>query len=247
MQLIEVPMRLNLMTKELFRKDGYLKNCNARVVAHFQNGFATDQTVFYPLGGGQPGDTGAAQGADGVTFEIIDTIKNKAGGQIVHCVAEGAALPEIGADITLTIDWERRYRLMRMHSCMHMLCAALPAPVTGGSIRDGSGRLDFDLPDPPRREDLEERLNELIQGAHEMTMRWISDAEMDVSPELVKTMSVAPPRGAGKVRLVQFGEADLQACGGTHVANSAEIGHVRVASIKNKGRQNRRITIVFAG
>jgi misacylated tRNA(Ala) deacylase len=129
---------------------------------------------------------------------------------------------------------------------MHMLCVAIDAPVTGGSIRDGSGRLDFDLPDPPRREELEQRLNEIISGNHAMSLRWITDQEMDQQPDLVRTMSVKPPVGSGRVRLVRFGEVDLQACGGTHVANSSEIGQVRVASIKNKGKQNRRVTIEFA-
>ena len=233
------------MTKELFREDGYLKSCEAVVTGITGSGFVTDQTVFYPMGGGQPGDTGKATDGGGRQFNISDCRKDRETGEHIHVIAEGADLPAPGDLVILEIDWDRRYRLMRMHSCMHMLCVAVPAPVTGGSIRDGSGRLDFDLPDPPEKEELERRLNEIIQGKHEMSLTWITDDQMDAQPELVKTMSVAPPRGSGRVRLVKFGDADLQACGGTHVANSGEIGRVRVESIKNKGKQNRRITIEF--
>ncbi len=234
------------MTKELFREDGYLRSCTAVVKGIVESGFITDQTVFYPLGGGQPGDIGTAMANDTDKLGIIDTRKNRETGDIIHIIAEGSALPELGVVLELEIDWERRHRLMRMHSCMHMLCVVIPAPVTGGSIRDGSGRLDFDLPDPPEKDDLELRLNEIIQENHPMTLSWISDEEMQNNPELVKTMSVAPPIGSGQVRLVKFGDADLQACGGTHVANSGEIGPVCVKSIKNKGKQNRRVTIEFA-
>jgi len=234
------------MTQELFREDGYLKTCEAVVTGLSESGFSTDQTVFYPMGGGQPGDTGLATHADGRQFAIVDCRKSRETGEHIHVLEEGSDRPEEGDRVTLQIDWDRRYRLMRMHSCMHMLCVAVPAPVTGGSIRDGSGRLDFDLPDPPEKEELESRLNEIIQGNHEMTLSWITDDEINAQPELVKTMSVAPPTGSGRVRLVKFGDADLQACGGTHVGNSCEIGKVRVESIKNKGKQNRRITIEFA-
>lgn len=234
------------MTEELFRKDGYLQQCQATVVGRHENAFAVDQTVFYPEGGGQPGDSGYAVCESGRQIRIRDTRKDRDHSRILHIIEEQEELPEVGEQLTLRIDWERRYRLMRMHSCMHMLCAVVPAPVTGGSIRDGSGRLDFDLPNPPSREELETELNAVIQGKHPMSCIWITDQEMKERPELVKTMSVRPPSGAGRVRLVKFGEADLQACGGTHVANSGEIGKVRVESIKNKGKQNRRITVLFA-
>lgn len=234
------------MTIELFREDGYLQQCEATVLDLADNAFSVDRTVFYPMGGGQPGDTGHAVRENGERTGIVDTRKAPGEDRILHIVEDGAALPGMGEMLTLQINWDRRYRLMRMHSCMHMLCAAVPAPVTGGSIRDGSGRLDFDLPDPPSREDLERRLNGIIKGNHPMSFIWITDEEMKERPELVKTMSVRPPAGSGRVRLVRFGDADLQACGGTHVANSGEIGPVRVESIKNKGRQNRRITIEFA-
>ncbi|WP_424946195.1 alanyl-tRNA editing protein [Candidatus Spongiihabitans sp.] len=234
------------MTIELFREDGYLKHCTATVVSADSCGVCVDQTVFYPLGGGQPGDTGVLIRETGQQLEILDCCKDRDSGAHLHIVKEGALMPELGERVTLTLNWQRRHRLMRMHSCMHMLCVAVPAPVTGGSISDGSGRLDFDLPHPPGKEDLEQRLNEIIQENHPMTLSWITDQEMQQQPELIRTMSVLPPMGGGKVRLVKFGAADLQPCGGTHVANSAEIGAVRVQSIKNKGKQNRRITIEFA-
>ena len=234
------------MTNELFREDGYLSSCQARVTRLHDNAICVDQTVFYPMGGGQPGDTGSISWGGGNSLDIVDCYKDRASGDHLHVAAEGSTLPEVGETVQLEIDWDRRYRLMRMHSCMHMLCVAITAPVTGGSIRDGSGRLDFDLPNPPGKEELEERLNDIIQQNHPMTLQWITDAEMESQPDLVRTMSVKPPMGSGKVRLVKFGDADLQPCGGTHVANSGEIGRVRVESIKNKGKQNRRITIEFA-
>ncbi|MCY4149531.1 MAG: alanyl-tRNA editing protein [Gammaproteobacteria bacterium] len=234
------------MTQELFRKDGYLQQCEATVTDLVDKAFVVDQTVFYPMGGGQPGDSGHAVRENGQQIRIQDTQKDREHDRILHIVEEGEELPALGESLSLHIDWERRYRLMRMHSCLHMLCAVIPAPVTGGSIRDGSGRLDFDLPAPPSREDLEEKLNQAIAESHPMSYIWITDREMQDRPELVKTLSVRPPSGAGTVRLVQFGEADLQACGGTHVANSGEIGKVRVESIKNKGKQNRRITVELA-
>ena len=198
------------------------------------------------MGGGQPGDQGILIRPDREEIDLVDCYKDRNDGTLIHVPGEGGELPAVGESVTLTIDWERRYRLMRMHSCMHMLCVAVPAPVTGGSIRDGSGRLDFNLPDPPAKEDLERKLNHIIQQNHPMTLSWITDAEMEQQPELIRTMSVKPPMGSGRVRLVRFGDADLQPCGGTHVSNSGEIGAVRVESIKNKGKQNRRITIVFA-
>ncbi len=234
------------MTTELFREDGYLRQCDALVTGVTSTGFAVDRTVFYPAGGGQPGDTGRFETAGGVSGDIIDCYHDRESGLHLHVTGEGGPRPDVGERVSLAIDWERRYRLMRMHSCMHMLCAAVPAPVTGGSIADGVGRLDFDLPDPPDRQAIEDRVNELIRADAPMSLQWITDAELDSQPDLVRTMSVQPPRGSGRIRLVHFEGVDLQPCGGTHVARSGEIGPVRVQSIKNKGRQNRRITMAFA-
>ncbi len=239
------------MTVELYREDAYLRRCDAVVVAvggnggNGGNGICVDQSVFYATGGGQPGDSGRLIRADGGEVTILDTYKDRNSGAHLH-IAAGGTLPEVGERVALEIDWARRHRLMRMHSCLHMLCAVVSAPVTGGSIRDDSGRLDFDLPEPPDKAWMEAELNRVIEEDHPMSLRWISDDEMRRRPELVKTMSVTPPMGAGRVRLVEFACVDLQPCGGTHVASSGEIGAVRVRSIKSKGKQNRRVTIEFA-
>jgi len=229
------------VTEELFREDGYLRDCEAVVTGFAEipgkddttfTGVVVDRTVFYPNGGGQPGDTGRLLRADGTELKIIDTLKDRDTGAHLHIIEPGATAPDTDEAVKLEIDWDRRYRLMRMHSCMHMLCAAIPAPVTGGSIQDGRGRLDFDLPDPIDKLEVTAKLNELIQSDRPMALSWIDDAELDANPELVRTMAVAPPRGSGKVRLVNFDGIDLQPCGGTHVAASGEIGPVRVKKIE---------------
>lgn len=234
-----------IITDELFRRDGYLKECSAVVVAVHDGVIVTDQTVFYPEGGGQPGDTGSIMDADGREFVVTDTQKDAETGEQQHRVATDVDLPAVGETVTLKLDWERRYRLMRMHSCMHMLCAAIPAPVTGGSIQDGRGRLDFDLPDPVDKEEVTDRLNALVAQDSSMQMQWISAEELSRKPELVRTMSVKPPTGSGQVRIVEFEGIDLQPCGGTHVASTGEIGRIRVRKIEKKGRQNRRVIVVF--
>lgn len=239
---------MSMQTVELFRENAYQKSCEAEVLAvaaaaDGMHAICAGQSVFYPEGGGQPGDSGILTRADGSELAITDTRKQD--GALLH-LTPAPEPPAVGERITLTIDWERRHRLMRMHSCMHMLCAAIPAAVTGGSIRDGSARIDFNLPNPPDKQELEAELNRLIEEDHPMRLRWISDAELAAQPELVRTMSVQPPTGGGRVRLVEFEGADLQPCGGTHVASSGEIGAVRVQSIKSKGKQNRRVTVVFA-
>ncbi|MCB1758586.1 MAG: alanyl-tRNA editing protein [Gammaproteobacteria bacterium] len=234
------------MTEELFREDAYLKSCRAEVVSADDDGIQLNRTIFYPLGGGQPGDTGVLVRGSGEELSIVDTRKDRTTGAHLHIAEKGSELPMPGETVEARIDWERRHRLMRMHSCMHLLCALIPAGVTGGSVRDGSARLDFDLPQPPDRQEIEMALNRLITGDHRMSQRWISDDELDARPELVRTMSVQPPRGAGRVRLVEFEGVDLQPCGGTHVASTGEIGPVVVKKIEKKGKKNRRITIEFA-
>ena len=230
------------MTCALFTEDPYRTDCETRVSAIADQAICLEQSVFYAESGGQPGDTGHLERANGERIPVQDTRYEPGTGRHLHFVADPAVF-EVGEAVKAEIDWPRRHRLMRMHSCLHMLCALIDAPVTGGSVRDGSGRLDFDLPDPPDREALEKGLNELIAQAHPRTFEWITPDELRANPHLVRTLSVAPPLGQGKVRLVKFGTADLQPCGGTHVANSQEIGRVRIASIKKKGRQNRRINI----
>ena len=234
------------MTEEVFRRDAYAQSCEARITAVDDAGVRLDRTVFYPLGGGQPGDSGELVLDGGTALRIADTRKGAADGEIVH-VPDGPVDADIvGSRVVARIDWERRHRLMRMHTCLHLLCSLVPAPVTGGSIRDGSGRLDFDLPESTLdKADLTTRLNRLVAEDHRVTPRWISEEELDANPSLVRTMSVAPPRGRGTVRVLDIEGVDLQPCGGTHVASSGEIGRVRVTKIEKKGRQNRRVSIAF--
>jgi misacylated tRNA(Ala) deacylase len=238
------------MTELLFRDDAYLKSCAATVTAVGPNGIELDRTVFYPTGGGQPGDSGRLVLADGTAVEIVNTVKGEAPDSVLHLPAPGGALPAAGARVSAEIDWARRHRLMRMHTGMHLLSALLPFPVTGGQVGDGKGRLDFDMAETPDKEALTEKLNALIAGDHPVRPRWIADDELAANPELVKTMSVKPPMGAGRVRLVEIAGAgrplDLQACGGTHVARTGEIGRLVVRKIESKGRQNRRVILEFA-
>lgn len=233
------------MTQTLFRDDAYQQRCRTVVSEVTGEGVILEATVFYPQGGGQPGDVGKLAWAK-QEAEVIDT-RYDGEGRLVHCLAEGAAAPEAGASVVAEIDFERRHRLMRMHTCLHLLSAVLPYPVTGGQVADGSGRLDFDLPDPPDKEDVERELNALIAADHTVGSRWIDEAELEARPELVKTMSVAPPKGAGRIRLLEIPGVDLQPCGGTHVARTGEIGPVRVRKIEKKGRQNRRVKLALAG
>ena len=234
------------MTEEVFRQDAYARTCAARVTVVDEAGVRLDRTVFYPLGGGQPGDTGELVLADGTAVRIVDTRKGQVPGDIVHVPDDPVDPGLAGSEVTARIDWDRRHRLMRMHTCLHLLCSLVPAPVTGGSVRDGSGRLDFDLPESTLdKQDLTARLNRLVAGDHAVTPRWISEEELDANPSLVRTMSVAPPRGRGRVRVLDIEGVDLQPCGGTHVASSGEIGPVRVTKIEKKGRQNRRVSVAF--
>lgn len=239
------------MTELLFREDGYLRSCRARVAAADERGIRLDRTVFYPTGGGQPGDTGVLRLASGETLAIVDTLKGDGPDEVIHVPAPDAALPTAGAEVTAEIDWARRHRLMRMHTCLHLLCAVVPGAVTGGQVADGRGRLDFDVaPSSLDKEAIAAKLNELIAAGHKVAPRWIGDDELAAQPDLVRTMSVKPPSGTGRVRLMEIagtaGVVDLQPCGGTHVKNTAEIGPVAVSKIENKGRQNRRIILVFA-
>jgi misacylated tRNA(Ala) deacylase len=235
------------MTELLFREDAYLRRCAARVVGADERGIRLDRTVFYPTGGGQPGDTGVLRLATGQTIAIVNTVKGDAPDEVIHVPAPDGALPEVGAEITAEIDWERRYRLMRMHTCLHLLCAVVPGAVTGGQVSDGRGRLDFDVPGASLdKEAIAARLNEVIAAGHDVSPRWIGDDELAAHPELVRTMSVKPPTGMGRVRLMEIKGVDLQPCGGTHIRNTAEIGPVALGKIENKGRQNRRINLAFA-
>ncbi|WP_288900701.1 alanyl-tRNA editing protein [uncultured Sneathiella sp.] len=235
------------MTHPLFRADAYLTQTSAVVKGvNERGGIILDQTVFYPTGGGQPGDRGRLILEGGTEIEIATTVKGETPDEIVHVPAEGSALPEVGATVTAEIDWDTRHRYMRMHSCLHLLSAVLPYPVTGGQVSDGKGRLDFDLPEATLdKEEITTELNRIINENHAVTSDWISEDELDAKPDLVKTMSVQPPRGAGRIRLINVDGVDLQPCGGTHVRNTSEIGAVRVRKIEKKGRQNRRVSLEF--
>ena len=238
------------MTELIFRDDAYARSCAARAVGADEKGIRLDRTVFYPTGGGQPGDTGTLRLASGETIAIIDTIKGEGSDNVIHVPAPGSPLPPPGAEVTAELDWERRYRLMRMHSCLHLLCAVVPGAVTGGQVSDGRGRLDFDVPGASLdKEAIAIQLNSLIAAGHAVTPRWITDEELEARPELVRTMSVKPPVGAGRVRLMEVAgldtPIDLQPCGGTHIRNTAEIGLIKINKIENKGRQNRRINLQF--
>lgn len=232
----------------LFRQDAYLKDCTATVAGVDAAGIRLDRTVFYPMGGGQPGDTGKLHLENGDIVEIVDTVKGAHHEDVVHVPKPGSPLPAIGAKVRAEIDWDRRHRLMRMHSCLHLVCAVIKGDVTGGQVNDGKGRLDFNLPEQSLdKEAITREVNRLIAEDHPVRPRWITDAELTAQPDLVRTMSVKPPSGGGKVRLLEIEGVDLQPCGGTHVARTGEIGPVEVTKIENKGKMNRRVNIAFAG
>jgi len=234
-----------MTTEELFRSDSYLQTCDAVVTASDETGVHLDRTVFYPTGGGQPGDTGQlSAGAD--SWVVVEARKGPNGG-VLHLLQPGSTPPAVGSKVIATIDWERRHRLMRMHSCLHLLCAIVPEGVTGGSVGDGKGRLDFDMGETVLdKTAVEDALNALIRKNAPVAARWIADEALTAQPELVRTMSVKPPTGFGQVRLLEIEGVDLQPCGGTHVRATGEIGQIRVEKIESKGKRNRRVTVVFA-
>ena len=235
------------MTRLLFRDDAYARRCEATVIAVDEEGIQLDDTIFYFASGGQPGDRGVLTTSDGREVVISDTLKGTHFGDVVHVRLPAGARLAVGDRVTAALDWERRYRHMRLHTCMHLLCAVVAAPVTGGQIHDDRARLDFNMEGGTlERASVEERLNALITAAHAVTSRWITDQELAASPDLVRTMSVKPPTGAGSVRLLDIAGVDLQACGGTHVANTAEIGRVKIIEVLSKGKQNRRVIVGFA-
>jgi misacylated tRNA(Ala) deacylase len=234
-------------TDFLFRKDAYQAEADATVLAiNDRRGIVLDRTVFYATGGGQPGDTGRlARGAGDIA--VTSAVYGDDKSEIVHVPAEEAVLPEPGETLKAVIDWERRHRHMRIHTGLHLLSVVLPFPVTGGSIGDKEGRLDFDIEgDMPPKEEIEDKLNALVTANHSVTDEWISDEELLANPGMVKTMKVKPPMGTGRVRLVRIGDVDLQPCGGTHVRATGEIGRLTIGKIESKGRQNRRVRIRFA-
>jgi misacylated tRNA(Ala) deacylase len=240
-----------LETLPLFRDDAYRRDCEAKIVAHNERGgIILDRTVFYATSGGQPGDTGRLMVAGGTVVPVAATVYGDDKVGIVHVPAAGGELPAVGMPVLAEIAWERRHRHMRMHTALHLLCSLIPFPVTGGSIGAEESRLDFDISEAGvvDKDELTEKLGALVAADHPVTMRWISDQELADNPGLIRTMSVKPPTGSGRVRLVSIGiddSVDLQPCGGTHVRSTAEIGQIAVTKIEKKGRQNRRIRLAF--
>lgn len=234
------------MTEELFREDSYLKSCEAKVISSVDGGVILDRTIFYPNGGGQPGDRGILHTPLGSELEVIDTLKGE-DGEIVHVLAEDVStMPNAGDSITLELDWDRRHKHMAMHTTLHLLCALVDGSITGAQVGEEKSRVDFNIPESPDKQALAEALNKLIKEDHPVIISSITDEELDANPELVRSLSVAPPRGSGRVRVVNVDGVDLQPCGGTHVKSTGEIGEIRIGKIENKGKQNRRINIHFA-
>lgn len=236
------------MTEFLFRSESYLKTLPVTVTAVTpEGGIVLDRTIFYANSGGQPGDSGFLERPDGSRISIATTIHpNGDKTEIIHLPVEAQQLPEIGDTLEAHIDWTRRLKLMRMHTGLHLLSVVFPFPVTGGSVGEAKGRLDFDMPEvPDNLPELEAQLNAMIAADHLVSDEWITDAEMAAQPELTKTMKVKPPVGQGRVRLIRIGDVDLQPCGGTHVARTGEIGPMRLGKIEKKGAQNRRVSVHF--
>ena len=239
---------MHRMTEPVFRDDPYRREVPARVVRAGDAGVLLDRTVFYPRGGGQAGDGGVLVLPDGAQVAIADTVKGE-GAEILHVAVpaqESAARLVPGLEVTARIDWNRRHRHMRFHTATHLLCAIVPHQTNGCSITADYARLDFDMVEPLEREHLERELARLVAGAHAVRTVWITDEELDAKPELVRTMSVKPPRGVGRVRLLEIEGVDLQPCGGTHVANTREIGALRVAKIEKKSARTRRVVLELA-
>ena len=232
------------MTQELFREDAYAASCQAAVTAADGCDLYLDRTVFYPTGGGQPGDRGRLLGGDGVALAVADTLKGPHG--IAHRLQAAATLPAPGTRLVAELEWPRRHRLMRMHSAMHLLCAAVGCPVTGGQVGEAKSRLDFDLEGRSvDKDEIAELIARWIAEDHPIRHSWVEAGELEARPELVRTMSVRPPVTGGRVRLVEIEGVDLQACGGTHVRSTAEIGALALGKLENKGRQNRRLSLTL--
>ena len=231
----------------LFRDDAYLESCSAVVTWSKGGRIRLDRTVFYPNGGGQPGDTGHLELGDGSRVAIVDTVKGTGTEDVVHICAADAPPLEEGAPVTARIDWDRRYRHMRMHTALHVLCAIVDAEITGAAVGAGKSRIDFNWPEPDlTKDDLTAKLAEVAAADRKVAPRWISEEELDSRPDLIRTMSVKPPQGTGRVRLLEIEGTDLQPCGGTHVSRTSELRGLAVSKVENKGRQNRRVNVVFS-
>ncbi|MEO1066194.1 MAG: alanyl-tRNA editing protein [Pseudomonadota bacterium] len=237
-----------MSTTPLFLEDAYNKDCSATVLAVSEDGgLIFDQTIFYAASGGQPGDMGVVTFAGG-SVEITDTVYRADRSTIAHLTPDGALLPAVGETVQLSLNWDRRHAHMRMHTALHLLCSIIPHPVTGGSIGENESRLDFDMPENADKAAVTEALMALVDADHATDTRWITDEELDANPDLVRTLSVQPPRGSGRIRLVSIGTegaVDLQPCGGTHVKSTREIGSIHIGKVEKKGKMNRRLRVRF--
>ena len=234
------------MTESVFYEDSYLREIEANVSNVNDNTIEFDRTLFYPLGGGQPGDTGWLVAESGDRFSITDTRKGDQPGVILHLLESGNHGLKSGDRVKIVIDWERRYAHMRMHTAMHLLGSLIPVPVTGGSVGAVKSRLDFDMGELVMdKDELTRKMNALIEAGHDIVFESITESELDENPGLVRTMSVQPPRGMGDIRMIRIQDVDFQPCGGTHINNTAEIGPIRISKIENKGKKNRRFHLVF--
>lgn len=235
------------MTEFIFREDSYVRSLPTLVTAITpEGGIVLDRTIFYATSGGQPGDTGRLERADGSSISLMGTIHPDGDKTaVVHLPAEGQQALSVGEEVIAHLDWERRYKLMRMHTALHLVTVVLPYPITGASVGEDKGRVDFNLPDVPDAADVERRLNGLVEAALPVSAEWITDTELEANPGLIKSMNVKPPMGQGRVRLVRIGDVDLQPCGGTHVKNTSEIGPLRLGKVEKKGAINRRVTVLF--
>lgn len=233
----------------LFLEDSYLSTCEAVVTGiRADGGILLDRTCFYATSGGQPGDTGFFERSDGTRIPIATTITGVTKAEIVHMPGEGAAVPAVGETLVLHIDWDRRYRLMRMHTACHLLSVVCPSKITGASVAEDDSRVDFDMTETIDRAEVTARLMELVNANHPVFTQWISEEEFDANPDIVRSKNVRPPRGLGRMRLVCIGKdssVDSQPCGGTHVSETAEVGEIHIAKIEKKGRENRRFRIRF--
>tara|TARA_A100001011_G_C13937105_1_gene685597 strand:+ start:32 stop:730 length:699 start_codon:yes stop_codon:yes gene_type:complete len=228
------------MQKELFRDDSYLKTCSAKIIEIVEEGLVLDNNIFYPEGGGQPGDIGNVK-ADKNIFKIINT--KYVDKKIVHCL-ETSSVFNLNQEILCEINWKRRFKIMQVHSCLHLLCSLIKYPVTGGQISEGKGRLDFDIESKPDKDFVMDSINKLIKENHNIRVSSITEEELDKNPDLIRTMAVQPPRGSGSIRMISIGEdIDYQPCGGTHVKNTSEIGLVTKVKVENKGRMNKRVIL----
>jgi misacylated tRNA(Ala) deacylase len=232
------------MTDWLFQQDAYLRHCTARVVEVVPEGVVLDRTVFYPLGGGQPGDTGVLRTANGRSWPVVDSRKGEAG-RILHKLGPEPSPPAVGDEVDAILDWDRRHLHMRMHTGLHLLGSVLRFGVTGGQVGADRSRLDFDTQDDIDPARVNEALAALVAGDHPLSCRWITDEELDRQPELVRTLSVQPPRGAGSIRLLEIAGVDIQPCGGTHVRSTGEVGRLVVTKVENKGKHNKRVYVAF--